>query len=130
MSTPKIKSVKSAKLIIRKRRIFSSDFKRQPVAQLVAGELTIAQLCKRWQISTTTAYKWLYCYSSQHQQGTTMVVQQDSEAIKNQQLRQQVAQLEQALGHKQMVIDFQDKLIELASTELGIDLKKTFAPPP
>lgn len=128
MSETKTKSIKSTKLTIRKRRVFSDEFKRDKVAKLLAGELTMSQLCKLWQISTTTAYNWLYAYSPQHTKGTTMIVQQDSEAAKTQQLLQQVAQLERTLGQKQMVIDFQDKLIELASKELQIDLKKTFVP--
>ena len=58
-----------------------------------------------------------------------MIIQQDSEAAKTKLLLQQVAQLEQTLGQKQMIIDFQNKLIEHASKELGVDLKKTFGQP-
>lgn len=128
MSKTKTESIKSTKLTIRKHRIFSEEFKRDKVDKLRSGQLTISQLCKLWQISTTTAYNWLYAYSPQHAKGTTMIVQQDSEAAKTQQLLQQVAHLERTLGQKQMVIDFQDKLIELASSQLQIDLKKTFVP--
>jgi hypothetical protein len=57
-----------------------------------------------------------------------MIVQQDSEAAKTQELLKKVAELERILGQKQMEIDYQSKLIEIASKELEIDLKKSFKP--
>ena len=39
-------------------------------------------------------------------------------------LRKQVAELERAVGQKQILIDFQDKMIELAKEHYGIDIKK------
>lgn len=57
-----------------------------------------------------------------------MIIQQDSEAAKTQELLKRVAELERVLGQKQMEIDYQSKLIEVASKELDIDLKKSFKP--
>ena len=57
-----------------------------------------------------------------------MVVQQESEAAKTQKLLKRVAELERILGQKQMEIDYQSKLIEIASKQLDIDLKKSFKP--
>ena len=59
-----------------------------------------------------------------------MIVQQDSEEAKTQELLKKVAELERILGQKQMEIDYQSKLIEIASKELDIDLKKSFKPTP
>jgi hypothetical protein len=56
-----------------------------------------------------------------------MVVQKDSEATKVLELQAKIAKLEQILGQKQLVIDFNEKLIEIASKELEIDLKKNFS---
>ncbi len=114
---------------LRKRRVFSEAFKREKVAQIAAGHYSIAQFCQLWSVSTASVYRWIYRYSPDHQKGTTMIVQLDSEAAKTQQLLQEVAQLQQALDQKQMIIDFQNQLIELASKELQLDLKKTFSPP-
>ena len=57
-----------------------------------------------------------------------MVTQLDSEATKTQELLQRISELERTLGQKQMVIDFNEKLIEIASKELEIDIKKNFNP--
>lgn len=39
-------------------------------------------------------------------------------------LQKRIAELEQAVGQKQMKIDYYEKFIELASEEVGQDLKK------
>ncbi|MDI9877789.1 transposase, partial [Flectobacillus sp. LFS242W] len=65
-----------------------------------------------------------------YKKGTKMIVQQDSEEAKTQELLKKVAELERILGQKQMEIDYQSKLIEIASKELDIDLKKSFKPTP
>jgi transposase len=41
-----------------------------------------------------------------------------------------MAELERIVGQKQLEIDFLNKLLEIGSGELGIDLKKSFSPPP
>jgi transposase len=51
----------------------------------------------------------------------------ESEALKTQQLLRQVAELERAVGQKQLEIDFLNKLLELGSEELGFDLKKNYS---
>jgi len=54
----------------------------------------------------------------------------DSEEIKNSGLRKRIAELERIVGQKQLEIDFLNKLLEIGSSELGFDLKKSFSSPP
>ena len=54
----------------------------------------------------------------------------ESEAVKTKNLQQQVANLERTVGQKQLQIDYLEKLIELASKELDLDLKKNFVTEP
>ena len=56
-----------------------------------------------------------------------MVVQMESEAHKTLQMLQRVAELERIVGQKQLEIDFLNKLMEVATEELGYDLKKNTA---
>ena len=53
-----------------------------------------------------------------------MVIQKDSEAQKTIELLNLVAELERKLGQKQMQIDYLEKLVEIASKDLDVDLKK------
>jgi transposase len=130
MRDSKTNSKKSTKLNIRTLRVFSDEFKREKVAQISAGEISIQALAKLWGVSMNSVYKWVYKYSPDHKKGTTMVVQKDSEATKLIELQKKVAELERAVGQKQMVIDYQNKLIEIASKELDFDIKKNFNPGP
>lgn len=120
------KTKKSTKLEIRQRRTFSDDFKREKVNQILNCEFTILSFCNLWSVSPVSVYKWIRQYSPEHKKGTTMVVQKDSEALKTANLMKQVSELERCVGQKQMQLDFLEKLIELASKEFDVDIKKKF----
>ena len=115
------------KLEIRQQRIFSEEFKKSKVKDLVEKRVTIKQLCKLYEISRATVYNWLYRYSKDYQKKPIFVVQMESEAQKTLQLLQRVAELERAVGQKQLEIDFLNKLMELGSEEIGFDIKKKFS---
>jgi transposase len=117
----------TTKLEIKQRRCFSEQFKQAKVKELMEKRLTIHQLCQLYEVSRTSVYKWLYKYSPHHNQKTTLVVQMESEAFKTQQLLRQIAELERAVGQKQLEIEFLNKLLELGSEELGFDLKKNYS---
>lgn len=122
-----MKQPTKVKLEIRQRRIFSEAFKKARVKELVEKRITVKQLQRMYEVSSTSVYKWLYQYSPHHDQKTTLVVQMESEAERNKYLLQQVADLERVVGRKQMEIDFLNKLLEIGSEELGFDLKKNFS---
>lgn len=119
-----------SKLTVRQNRYFSEEFKRQKVKELCARQITVSQLCKLYKVSHTSVYNWLYKYSPNHQPGTTLVVQMDSESQKTALLLQRVADLERIVGQKQLEVDFLNELLRIGSEELGFDLKKNFSPPP
>lgn len=127
MSAKNLKSKKSTILNIRQRRIFSEEFKREKVNEITSGAYSIASFCKLWNVSPVSIYRWIYKFSPSHKQGTIMVIQKESEAVRTNQLLQQVAELERKLGQKQMQLDYFEKLIELASKEYEVDLKKNFS---
>jgi transposase len=95
-----------------------------------------------YSISRTTVYKWLAKYSVHYHKETKMVVQagcrpMESETYKLQSVLQRQAEcrpaeLERIIGQKQMEIDwaalrYLNKLLEIGSHELKIDLKKSFS---
>lgn len=108
-------------------RHFSEEFKRQKVKELLKGVVKVRDLCGMYGISRTSVYKWLYLYSSV-EKGTKTVVQMESEAYKTQQLLLRVAELERIIGQKQMEIDYLNKAFEVASEQLGYDVKKKHVP--
>lgn len=108
-------------------RIFSEDFKKQKVKELDDKTISICQLVTLYSISRTTIYKWLAKYSVHYHKETKMVVQMESETHKLQSVLQRQAELERIIGQKQMEIDYLNKLLEIGSHELKIDLKKSFS---
>lgn len=116
-----------AKLVIRTSRCFSEEFKKSKVKELIEKQVTVTQLSRLYGITRTAVYKWLYRYSADYQRRSTFVVQMESESYKTERLRQRVAELERTIGQKQLEIDFLNKLLELASDEIGYDVKKNFS---
>lgn len=116
-----------SRLELRRNRCFSDEFKRSKVKELIEKQITVTELSRIYGVTRTAVYKWLYKYSSHHEKRTTLVVQMESESHKTKRLQQQLAELERAVGKKQLQIDFLEKLLEVASEELGFDLKKNFS---
>jgi transposase len=114
-------------LEIRQRRCFSDEFKRAKVKDIIEKRLRVSELCKLYDVSSTSVYNWIYQYSVHHSQKSILVVQMESEAERNKELQRRIADLERAVGQKQLEIDFLNKLLELGSDELGFDLKKNFS---
>jgi transposase len=50
-------------LAMRNQRTFSPEFKRQVVEELLSGESRPAQLCRRYNISSSLLYHWKRRYS-------------------------------------------------------------------
>ena len=114
------------KLELRTRRIFSEEFKRQKVQLLLDKKVSVKELSELYSVSKMSVYRWLYKYSVHHQKGTVQVVQKSSEMEKTKQLQKHLAQVEQIVGQKQMYIDYLEQMIDLASKELKVDIKKNF----
>ncbi len=105
--------------------IFSETFKRQKVRDILDQKVKILELSRQYNVSKTAIYKWLHKYSP-HQKQSVQVVQMKSEAAKTKLLQSRVKELEAALGRKQLEADYLERLLDLASAELGYDLKKNF----
>ena len=112
-----------------RNRHFSEAFKRSKVKEILSKRLTVLELSRQVGISRTSAYRWLYRYSDL-EQGVKTVVQMESEQTKTAYYRDRVAELERLYGQKQIEVAYLEKALELASEELGYDLKKTYVPQP
>lgn len=77
-----------------------------------------------YEVSTVSVYRWLYRYSPHYKRQAKQVVEMESQEYQYKALLQKVAEYERALGRKQLEEDYLNKLIEISSEELGIDIKK------
>lgn len=108
-------------------RKFSEDFKRQKVSELDRNLITVSELCREYQISGTSVYRWIYNYSTMKKKGLKQVVEAKSDSRKLLQMKEEIKELQRIIGEKQILIDFKDKMIELAEEEYGFDIKKKFS---
>ena len=119
-----------SKKLTNRHRYFSKEFKEQIIQQLDAKLLTVSDIARQYEVSSTSIYSWMRQYSPHYQKATVVVVQMESEALKTKSLQERNAELERIIGQKQLSIDYLEKLIEIASGELKLDLKKNFSTQP
>lgn len=110
----------------RQQRIFSDELRKQIVGQIERGEFTVSQVTREYQVSGQTVYNWLYRYSRNFKKGTRLVMEKDSQENTAQELRKRIKELEAALGRKSLEADLYRIIVEKASDEFRIDLKKNF----
>jgi len=107
----------------RRYRRFSDNFKQTKVREIESGKATVSQVCKAYEVSDVSVYKWLEKFSSKSKPERT-IVESKSDTQKILALQKKIAELERTLGQKQLEVEFKDKMIEIAQSKYGIDIKK------
>lgn len=110
----------------RRRRHFSDSFKIQKVRELETGKTKVSELCKQYEVSNVAIYRWLNKFGAMKDKKERLIVETDSDTRQLLELKKKVAELERIIGQKQILIDFKDKMIELAEDTYGVDIKKSF----
>ena len=111
----------------RQVRIFSSEFKEKKVRELEQDLVSVLDICKTYDVSRTSVYRWIYIYSTMAKQEERQIVESKSDTKKIQLLEERIKELERAVGQKQMMIDIKDKMIEIAEDTYDTDIKKKLA---
>ncbi len=114
----------------RRRRHFSDSFKIQKVRELETGKTKVSELCKQYEVSNVAIYRWLNKFGAMKDKKERLIVETDSDTRQLLELKKEVAELERIIGQKQILIDFKDKMIELAEDTYGVDIKKKFSTQP
>jgi transposase-like protein len=111
---------------LRTSRVFSEELRRQIVREYESGQFTVRELAKLHLVGYQTVYSWIYRYSTYNEENRKVVESNESSEKKVKDLLAHIQKLEAALGRSKLENEYNSKLIELAKTELGIDLKKNF----
>lgn len=115
---------------LKQRRTFSEQIKRKAVKQFRSGKYSAIELADLYHCVPQTIYNWIYKYSPHDQPKINVVEMADSNDKKRKDLQKRIEELEAALGRKQIKIDFQAKMIDLAKEDYDLDLKKNISIPP
>ncbi|HQU40997.1 MAG: transposase [Saprospiraceae bacterium] len=108
----------------RQNRYFSESFRKKKVREIERNQTTVREVSKEYDVSTTSVYKWLYKYSKLYQRDLKQVVEPMSDTRKIKALQEKIKELEQLVGQKQIMLEFYEKMMDLAEQEYGIPFKK------
>ena len=122
-----LKNYEKLTTLERQNRYFSEEFKRKKVSEIERNLSRIADVCREYQVTPAAVYKWIYKYSKMRKKSVKQVVEAKSDSKKILALKEEVKELERIIGEKQIKLDFQEKMIELAEKEYSIDIKKKFS---
>jgi transposase-like protein len=114
----------------RRRRTFSTEFKQKKVREIEQKITRIADVCKEYEVSEINVRKWMQKFSSSGIKGVRTIVEAESDTRKLLEAKAKIAELERAVGQKQIMLDFKDKMIDLAEETYGVDIKKKFGTAP
>ena len=112
------------------QRNFSEDFKKSKIRELEKNLSSVSDICKTYSVSRTSVYRWIYKYSVMAKKQVKQVIEAKSDTRKIQFLEQKVKELERLVGQKQILIEFHEKMIEIAEERYGVDIKKKLGSQP
>lgn len=121
---------KRIKRKLQRRRHFSDEIRRNVVREFREGKHTVKELSELYHVSHQSIYSWIHKFSPTDEPTITVVEMADSSDKKRKDLQQQIADLQRALGQKQIKLDFYEKMMDLAKQEYGLDLKKNSSTKP
>jgi len=109
---------------LRRNRHFSEQIRRRAVKDFRSGKYTVKQLADLYHCSKQTIYRWIHKYSPADSPSITVVEMSQSKDKKLKEQAERIAELEAAVGRKQIKVDVLEKMVELAEQDYDLDLKK------
>ena len=111
----------------RRLRRFSESFRQEKVHELESGISSVRDIIKEYEVSYTSIRRWIDKYGVKNiTKPKRVIVESESDTKKLIELRKRVSELERIVGQKQLQIDFNEKMIELAEEFYKVDIKKKF----
>ena len=117
---------KEPKKHLKQLKIFSKEVKTSVVRDIESGKYSVSEAAQDLMVSKQCIYTWLYKFSRYLQKGKVLVVEERSQQSKIKDVEQKLKETEAALGRKEIENSYLNKIIEIASEELNIDIKKNF----
>jgi transposase len=106
------------------QRNFSEEFKKRKIRELERNITSVSDISKTYSVSRSSVYKWIYKYSAMAKKQVKQVVEAKSDTQKIRALEERIKELERIVGQKQLLLEFKDKMIEIAEATYNVDIKK------
>ena len=114
----------------RRLRRFSDNFKMEKVREIEQGRTRVFEICNQYEVTSTNVHRWILKFGSVKHKKERTIIESSSDARQLLELKKKIAELERIVGQKQILIDFKDKMIELAEETYKVDIKKKFTTKP
>ena len=114
----------------RLNRRFNDNFKLEKVREIERGVSRISDICKQYEVTSTNVHRWIHKFGSMKNKSERIIVESQSDAKQLIELKKKIADLERIVGQKQILLDFKEKMIELAEETYKVDIKKKFSDKP
>ena len=109
---------------VREKRYFSESAQREIVSEIEAG-LGKSEASRRYGVSETSIYKWWRKHSKRYQKSLVTVVESASATSRVKDLEAQLEAAYALLGRSKAENLVLSAILEEASDDMGIDLKKS-----
>jgi len=106
------------------QRTFSEEFKKIKIRELERNITSVSDISRTYSVSRSSVYNWIYKYSAMAKKQVKQVVEAKSDTLKIKALQERIKELERIVGQKQLLLEFKDKMIEIAEATYNIDIKK------
>jgi transposase-like protein len=114
----------------RRHRTFSENFKREKVREIELGRTKVSEISKQYEVTQTNVYRWIAKFASMKEKKERLIVESQSDTKELLALKKKIADLERIIGQKQILLDFKDKMIDIAEEMYGVDIKKKLSTKP
>lgn len=108
----------------RRSRRFSDNFKISKVREIEMHKTKVSEICEQYEVRSSNVYKWIDKFGTMKNKKERLIVETESDTTQLLALKKKVAELERIIGQKQILLDFKDKMIDLAEEVYGVDIKK------
>src|SRR5690554_6367838 len=112
----------------RRARKFSENFKKEKVREIEQGVTKVSEISKREEVTTRNVDRWMAKFGSMKGKKERLIVENQSDTVQLLDLRKKIAELERLVGQKQILLEFHEKMIDLAEEHYGVAIKKNLLP--
>lgn len=107
----------------RRRRRFSEAFRKEQVALIESGKVTIAQVARMYQVKGDNVKRWVEKYGTK-ELPKQIIVHSSSDYNRLSELEKENKELYGMIGEMQVNIKYLEALITIAKQKLGDDFEK------
>lgn len=109
----------------RRRRRFSVEFRKEQVALIESGEVTISEVSRMYEVKPASIKRWLVKFGRKPIP-EPIIIQSKKDYNRLFELEKENKRLKELIGDQCIKLTFQEKLLEIAKEQLGSDfVKKT-----